>query len=134
MADDDAPTANGREHAPTITAAIARVSDTLAAARIPLGQHPAVEEHIRYIGQLRRRGVLIAGGPFHGLDAVLEAREPIGLLIFRCDVLASQRITAADPAVMAGAFDIELFRWFTSRDDAIHGDGGRSAPRPATQP
>lgn len=134
MAAANAPATQGGGDALTVTVAIPRVSDTLAGEQIPLGQHPAVGGHVRYIGELRRRGLLIAGGPFHGLDAVLEAGDPIGLLLLRCDVPTAERITAADPAVVGGAFDVDLFPWFTSRDDAIHGSGGQSPPGPAAKP
>lgn len=105
--------------APRFTVAIARASTTLGESSVPLGDRPDVAAHMSYVAELERQGLLAASGPFHQLDAVLDTGEPVGLLVLRCDVDAARRITADDPAVSGGDFDVDLLPWFTGAADAI---------------
>lgn len=65
--------------------------------------------HAKYAAKLRREGALLLAGSIEGLG---EAR---GVLVFATDSTATSRLLAADPAVKAGRFVPEIWKWWAAR-------------------
>jgi uncharacterized protein len=79
------------------TVMLERTADVEAFRRV-------VPEHVAYMEELHRRGVLIAGGPF---------RDGLGgmLLIEANDEAAAHAIAAADPFIIRGVERYTLRAW-----------------------
>lgn len=67
-------------------------------------------EHLAYRADLRRRGVLVANGPF--LEQSDESYR--GLSIFRCDLAEAARLSDADPSVRAGRLVYDVMQWWVA--------------------
>jgi uncharacterized protein YciI len=65
--------------------------------------------HLKNIGRLAKEGKLVVAGPF------LDNGNFAGIYIFNVTTVEEARIlTATDPAVKAGMFDMELHPWYGS--------------------
>ncbi|MCC6350561.1 MAG: hypothetical protein IT347_13320 [Candidatus Eisenbacteria bacterium] len=64
--------------------------------------------HARNTAKLRREGALVLAGSIAGLG---DAR---GLLVFATDSSRTAKLLAADPAVKAGRFVPEIWKWWTA--------------------
>jgi len=67
-------------------------------------EQPGVDEHVRYMGELFERGLMVMGGPF--LD------NSGGMMISRTDTLeAALRLARSDPAVRSGLLNVKVHPW-----------------------
>ena len=66
--------------------------------------------HLAYRAELRRRGVLVANGPF---DAQSDASRR-GLSIFACDLTEAVRLSDGDPSVQAGRLSYDGMEWWVA--------------------
>lgn len=74
--------------------------------------------HIRYLGELFDRGLVIANGPVRRLsDPRLR-----GLTLYRLPPDEARALAEADPAVKAGWFDIMVDQWMIPARPATIGD------------
>lgn len=68
-----------------------------------------LQGHLQNIGRLAREGKLAIAGPF------LDNGPYAGIFIFNAETVEQARaLTATDPAVKAGLFDMELHPWYGS--------------------
>jgi uncharacterized protein YciI len=75
-----------------------------------------LRDHLLYMIDLERQGVLFASGPFSDEEG---RQDGSGLTILRADSGAeAERIAARDPMVVAGVRDISIRRW-TVNEGAI---------------
>ena len=78
----------------------------------PLGEQPALPEHIDFLVELERRGVAVQAGPFHRLSS-LVGTDPVGLVVFAtADVDEARKHLADDPAITNGALECDLLPWY----------------------
>ena len=64
-------------------------------------------EHLRYLADLGRRGVVAANGPLvDQSDKTLR-----GLSVYTVPADEARRLAEADPAVVAGRFRVDVARW-----------------------
>ena len=75
------------------------------------------EEHLTYLRDLKRRGVLIANGP---LAEQTDVRFR-GVSIYRISLDEALGLARADPMVLAGRLVIEGARWMTQSGTARFG-------------
>lgn len=68
-----------------------------------------LESHGRNAARLRREGALVLAGSIEGLG------DERGVLVFAADSARTAKLLAADPAVKAGRFVPEIWRWWTAR-------------------
>ena len=74
-------------------------------------------EHLTYLRDLMRRGVLIANGPLdEGTDARLR-----GMSVYGVGLKEALALARADPMVLAGRLVIEGARWLTAEGTATFG-------------
>lgn len=66
------------------------------------------QRHLAYRGELRRRGVVVANGPF---DAQSDPTYR-GMSIFACDTAEAARLSDADPSVIAGRLAYDVMEWW----------------------
>lgn len=66
------------------------------------------QRHLAYRGELRRRGVVVANGPF---DAQSDPTYR-GMSIFACDTAEAARLSDADPSVIAGRLACDVMEWW----------------------
>jgi uncharacterized protein YciI len=67
------------------------------------------EGHLKNIVRLSEEGKLVMAGPF------LQAGENRGIYVFDVrTVEEAEKLVATDPAIKAGLFDVEMFRWYGS--------------------
>ena len=66
------------------------------------------QRHLSYRAELRRRGVVVANGPF---DAQSDATYR-GLSIFACAAAEAARLSAGDPSVIAGRLAYDVMEWW----------------------
>ena len=82
-------------------------------------------EHLSYLRDLQRRGVLIANGP---LDDQTDSRMR-GVSVYGVPLAAALELAQADPMVQAGRLAVEAARWLTPPGAAkfgqVAGDEGR---------
>jgi hypothetical protein len=77
-------------------------------------------EHLTYLRDLQRRGVLIANGPLaEQTDERMRGMSVYGLPLDEALVLARE-----DPMVLAGRLEIKGARWWTAEGSARFGDAG----------
>ena len=81
-------------------------------------------EHLTYLRELKRRGVLIANGP---LDDQTNPRVR-GVSIYGVPLREALELSNADPMVRAGRLAIEGARWITAAGDARFGAPRRAPP------
>jgi uncharacterized protein YciI len=68
-----------------------------------------IQAHLKNIGRMAKEGKLAVAGPF------LDNTDLAGVYIFNVTTIEEAKaLTAADPAVKAGVFDIELHPWYGS--------------------
>jgi len=68
-----------------------------------------MQAHLKNIGRMAREGKLVVAGPF------LDNGPWAGVYIFNVATVEEARtLTATDPAVMAGVFEMELHPWYGS--------------------
>jgi uncharacterized protein YciI len=77
-------------------------------------------EHLTYLRDLQRRGVLIANGP---LDEQTDARLR-GISIYGVPLAQALELANADPMVRAGGLAIDGARWWTAAGTARFGVPG----------
>ncbi|MGL4832610.1 MAG: RNase H family protein [Propionibacteriaceae bacterium] len=74
--------------------------------------HTAIHEHIQFLSQLDRSGLLVLAGP------IIDAAEPYGLVVIRAESLAGARaIAARDPFVAQGLRTADVGRWQLATKD-----------------
>ncbi len=79
----------------------------------PLHEQARLFNHAAYLGALRERGILAAGGPFADISG--ESTGALALGVFRVpDRITAERYMRADPAVQAGTFVYEIRPWNAS--------------------
>lgn len=68
--------------------------------------------HLAYRVDLRRRGLVVANGPFD------EQSDPSyrGMSVFACDPDEAARLSAADPSVVAGRLAVDVMEWWVAAD------------------
>lgn len=79
------------------------------APELPADELDALQaRHLAYRAELRRRGVVVANGPFD------EQSDPSyrGMSIFACDPAAAARLSADDPSVVAGRLAYDVMQWW----------------------
>lgn len=76
-------------------------------------------EHLAYLRDLARRGVLVANGP---LSEQTDERLR-GLSIYALPLTEALELARADPMVRAGRLAIDGGRWFTQAGTARFGSG-----------
>lgn len=66
--------------------------------------------HLAYRADLRRKGVLVANGPFD------EQSDPAhrGMSVFACELAEAARLSAADPSVVAGRLAFDVMEWWVA--------------------
>ncbi|MET0976818.1 MAG: YciI family protein [Leifsonia sp.] len=66
--------------------------------------------HLAYRAELRRRGVLVANGPFD------RQSDPAyrGMSIFACDPAEAARLSDDDPSVVAGRLAYDVMEWWVA--------------------
>jgi uncharacterized protein len=74
-------------------------------------------EHLTYLRELKRRGVLIANGP---LTDQTDVRLR-GMSVYRLALEEALALARADPMVIAGRLVIEGARWMTAEGTARFG-------------
>jgi uncharacterized protein YciI len=66
--------------------------------------------HLAYRADLRRRGVIVANGPFdEQSDTSMR-----GLSIFACGLKEAARLSDADPSVQAGRLSYDVMEWWVA--------------------
>jgi uncharacterized protein len=78
-------------------------------------------EHLTYLRELKRRGVLIANGP---LTEQTDVRFR-GMSVYRLPLTDALALARADPMVLAGRLVIEGARWMTAEGSARFGSPAR---------
>ena len=66
------------------------------------------QHHFAYRSELRRRGVVVANGPF---DAQSDPTYR-GMSIFACDAVEAARLSEGDPSVIAGRLAYDVMEWW----------------------
>jgi uncharacterized protein YciI len=66
--------------------------------------------HLAYRAELRRRGLIVANGPFDEQSDVSMR----GLSIFACDLADAGRLSDGDPSVQAGRLTYDLMEWWVA--------------------
>ena len=78
--------------------------------------------HLAYRADLKRRGLIVANGPF---DRQTDIRLR-GMSIFTTSIEEAARLNDADPLVIAGRLGYELFEWWIVAGTlAFPGEGDR---------
>ena len=77
-------------------------------------------EHLTYLRDLMRRGVLVANGPL--ADQTDERVR--GISVYALPLAEALALARADPMVLAGRLEIEGGRWWTAAGTAAFGGGG----------
>lgn len=68
-----------------------------------------IQGHLKNIGRLAKEGKLVVAGPF------LDKSDLAGVFVFNVTTIEEAKtLTASDPAVKAGLFEIELHPWYGS--------------------
>jgi uncharacterized protein len=83
------------------------------APEIPDDELDALQaRHLAYRAELRRRGLLVANGPFD------QQSDPTyrGMSIFACDPAEAARLSADDPSVVAGRLAYDVMEWWVPAD------------------
>lgn len=70
---------------------------------------PYLREHVLYMIELERTGILFASGPTLGADGNVDGS---GLTVLRCKTLSeAQTVAGADPLVQHGLRRVEVRKW-----------------------
>jgi uncharacterized protein len=81
-------------------------------------------EHLTYLRDLQRRGVLIANGPL----AEQTDERLRGISIYALPLAEALDLANADPMVRAGRLAIDGARWWTAEGTARFGTGAAGHP------
>jgi uncharacterized protein YciI len=66
--------------------------------------------HLAYRADLKRRGLIVANGPFDG-----QSDDSMrGLSIFACTLAEAARLSDGDPSVKAGRLAYDLMEWWVA--------------------
>ena len=76
-------------------------------------------EHLTYLRDLKRRGVLIVNGPL----AEQTDQRMRGISIYAVPLAEALELANADPMVLAGRLGIEGARWWTASGTTSFGGG-----------
>ena len=76
--------------------------------------------HLAYRAELRRRGVLVANGPFD------EQSDPAyrGMSIFACEPAEAARLSDDDPSVVAGRLVYDVMEWWVGAGSLAFPEAG----------
>ena len=77
----------------------------------PLIEQEGVHDHLAYLGELQREGVLERGGPFHR-PSELVAGQLVGMLVYAADRERAGEYGRGDPAVKTGLLVYEALPWY----------------------
>lgn len=66
--------------------------------------------HLAYRGDLKRRGLIVANGPFD--EQSDESYR--GMSIFACDPAEAARLSDGDPSVVAGRLVYDVMEWWVA--------------------
>jgi uncharacterized protein YciI len=77
-------------------------------------------EHLTYLREQQRRGVLVANGPM----AIQTDERYRGISVYALALDEALALARADPMVLAGRLAIDGGRWMTQRGSARFGEGG----------
>ena len=77
-------------------------------SNVPPKVKKVLAAHGRHMAKLRREGALVLGGSIEGLG------DTRGLLVFAADSARTAQLLAADPAIRAGRFVPEIWKWWTA--------------------
>ena len=77
-------------------------------------------EHLTYLRDLKRRGVLVANGPL--AEQTDERMRGVG--IYRLPLEEALELARADPMVRARRLEVHGARWWTAEGTAHFGDRG----------
>jgi hypothetical protein len=80
-------------------------------------------EHLTYLRDLVRRGVLIANGPL----AEQTDERMRGMSVYALALDEALALARADPMVLAGRLEIHGARWLTAEETALFGTGGSAS-------
>ena len=84
-------------------------------AELPEEELDAIQErHVAYQEQLRANGKIVAAGPFS--DQPDENWR--GMTMYLTSLEEARALAAADPAVVAGRLAVDVFQWWTPKDDS----------------
>jgi uncharacterized protein len=73
------------------------------------------ERHLAYLDEMRRRGHLVAAGPFDDQpDETLR-----GIALYMTDVETTRALAEADPSVRAGRLSVDVMRWSFFRGEVV---------------
>lgn len=75
-------------------------------------------EHLAYLDGLRQQGLVVLNGPIRSADSP----EWRGLTVYRVDVGQARELANADPAVLAGWFDVVIDSWLLPAIPVTLGD------------
>jgi len=71
--------------------------------------------HLAYLDEMRRRGNLVAAGPFS--EQPDESMR--GICLYVTDVGATRTLAEADPSVRAGRLSLEVMRWSFPKGEVV---------------
>ena len=75
-------------------------------------------EHLTYLRELKRRGVLVTNGP---LTEQTDVRMR-GMSVYRVPLAEALELARADPMILAGRLSIQGSRWFSAEGTASFGE------------
>jgi uncharacterized protein YciI len=78
--------------------------------------------HLAYRAELRRKGIIVANGPF-GEQSDDSLR---GLAIFACDLAEARRLSEGDPSVQAGRLAYAVMEWWVGAGALAFPRAGRA--------
>jgi hypothetical protein len=78
---------------------------------VPLGEQEVVSDHFAYLVGLIGEGLVETAGPFHRAEERVGERF-VGLVVFTVAVGEARRLTASDPAVVAGLMEYDVLPWY----------------------
>ncbi len=69
--------------------------------------------HIAHLDAMRKRGVLLAGGPYRDQ----EDETFRGMSLYRTSLEETRRLVTLDPSIQAGRMRAEVMTWLTPRGE-----------------
>ena len=78
---------------------------------VALGEQTGLREHIAFLTELHRDGIVEQAGPFTRMEASVDD-ELVGLGVFAADAAGVAEIVRADPAVVAETLAADVRPWY----------------------